>query len=429
VRRFSMMKILTSSILFASIAVLGLPSASAGEASAGGEQGYMGVKLGPIPEALAAHLKDPRGSIVEDVLPGSPADKAGLQDLDLIVSLNGQALGSPNEVRDRVRGTKPGETVKLGILRGNQEMTLEVTLGAQPPALPEPRRNERPRKGFLGIAAAEVPSVLAHHLALGERSGVIVGDVVKGSPAEAAGVEMNDVVTAVDGNELKGVQDFMKVLSGKKAGDGMKIDFIHRGEKKGAEVKLGEWPKDMPAPLPGFGPMPSPRWWGPGAFGPHARGRITLRGPDGQEHSLDLPESFWKAEDLYKDLERQFEHLKDHQIPGLKESLEKTLQDLKRRFKEEPGEVNSWSGEARSSVIRSNDGAYDITIRDQDGTKTVTVMKDGKPVAENLSWDKLDTLPPDVRERIEKVSETLKVEPAGKMPHPRIEKEEGKIRA
>lgn len=401
---------------------------------------WLGVRLGPIPEALAAHLKDARGAIVDDVVPGSPAEKAGLKRFDMIVAVGGKTLEAPDEVRAIIQQSKSGDTVKLGVLRGTEKLTFDVVLGSAPAELPgasekiAPEKPEPPRRAFLGLGTVPIPEpafrVLAHQLGLEEGHGLIIGEVVKGSPAEKAGLLANDIVTAVDGKAVEGPEEFVKSLSAKKPGDEVKIDFIQKGEKKSAAVALGEWPKDLPEPGAAVSGGTLRRGWGP-FFGPPGmkplhRGRVTIRTPNGEEHSFQIPETLL-PDDLFKDLEKKFDAMKDHQLPELKDNIDKALKDLKRKFKDDG--VSSWSSGASSSVVRSVDGGYDITIRDENGVRTVTVLQDGKKVAENVPWEKLDTLPADVRERVEKVSETLKVETGGKLRLLPVEQEDIKLKA
>ncbi len=408
------------------------------------EPGYLGVLLAPVPEELSAHVKAEGGALVSRVVPGSPAENAGLKRFDVIVSVNGAGARSPDEVRGRIQEAKRGDLVKLGVVRGAETLALEATLADPPAELPEVKPETKPdddgakekeeesHKGFLGIGSAEVPPLLAHHLALPEGTGIVVGDVWKGSPAEKAGIEAMDVLTAVDGKAIRGPSDFRHVFSQKKAGDKVKIDLIHKGEKKTLEVTLAPRPKD----LPHLEDPRGARGWSD-FLGPRSsrKGKVILRGPDGAEHVIPLPESLWKADDLFKDLEEKLGKFKDVQIPELKRSLRESLRDLEEKLKDEKDEKDAdrdirWSRPSRStsSVVRSVDGEFDITVKDVNGHRTVTVLKEGKAIATDLPYKELDTLPPEVKGRVQKMVENLKIGPAGKEVVPHLE-EEQKIRA
>ncbi len=92
-------------------------------------RGYLGIQLtqlsGPFQDALGAK----QGVVVSTVEPGAPADKAGVQRLDVITGVDGQAVSSPDELVSYIAGRRAGETVKLEVLRDGKTRTLTVKLG------------------------------------------------------------------------------------------------------------------------------------------------------------------------------------------------------------------------------------------------------------------------------------------------------------
>ena len=95
---------------------------------------YIGVTVGPITPALQQqdHLTPTTGALVLSVQSGSPAEKSALQVNDVIVSLNGTAITSPDDLHSAIHPLKPGQQVALGIYRGSTKMTVNVTLGTLP---------------------------------------------------------------------------------------------------------------------------------------------------------------------------------------------------------------------------------------------------------------------------------------------------------
>jgi PDZ domain-containing protein len=430
------MKSLTFSIVALTLVASGLSPA----AVRADDPAYLGVVLAPIPEELSAHLKSAEGALVQKVMPGSPADKAGLKRFDVIVSLNGAEAKSPDQVRGRIQEAKPGDVVKLGVMRGTDTLDLSATLAMPPAELPEARpglkepeqeeeKHAESKKGFLGIGPADVPAVLASHLGLGDGVGVVAGDVWKDSPAQKAGIEAKDVLTAIDGKEIHGSADFLKALSTRKAGETVEIDLIHQGGKKTVEVTLAPRPKDLPHT--GWG---MPLRDGRDYLGPRSshKGKVILQGPDGNQHVIPLPESLWKAEDLFKDLEDQIGQFKDVQIPQLKRSLRESLREMEEKLKDEknmlpPGLQGDAGHSSHSSVSTFVNGDHEITIKDQDGVRTVTVLKGGQAIATDLPYEKLDTLPQDVQDRVKQMAKSMKAFPGPK--NPALPGEDSKIRA
>ena len=95
---------------------------------------YIGVTVGPVTPALQQqdHLTPSTGALVLSVQSGSPAEKVGLQVNDVIVSLNGTAITSPNDLHAAIHPLKPGDQVTLGVYRGGTKLTVSVTLGTLP---------------------------------------------------------------------------------------------------------------------------------------------------------------------------------------------------------------------------------------------------------------------------------------------------------
>ena len=97
-------------------------------------RGYLGVAVRPMtPDAAeSAGLKDPKGVVIESVVEGSPAEKAGVQKGDVIVAVNEQPVAAPQELTRRIVGTSPGTRVELSIVRKGRPLKLGVELGRLP---------------------------------------------------------------------------------------------------------------------------------------------------------------------------------------------------------------------------------------------------------------------------------------------------------
>ena len=97
-------------------------------------RGYLGVAVRPVtPEAAeSAGLKEQKGVVIESVVEGSPAEKAGVQKGDVIVAVNDQAVAAPQELTRRIVGTAPGTRVELSLVRKGKPLKLPVELGRLP---------------------------------------------------------------------------------------------------------------------------------------------------------------------------------------------------------------------------------------------------------------------------------------------------------
>ena len=99
-------------------------------------RGFLGVTVQDINPTLAETfgLQDVIGGAVTEVVSGSPAQKAGLQAEDVLVGINGETMTDAYEAMNRIAGTEPGTTLTLNVMRNQQPLDLDVTIGTRPPA-------------------------------------------------------------------------------------------------------------------------------------------------------------------------------------------------------------------------------------------------------------------------------------------------------
>jgi serine protease Do len=109
----------------------GLRSKSIGPSNQNGS-GFLGIQIETLTSQLrsAYNFVPTQGAVVLQVQQGSPADSAGLQEGDVITSLDGKAITSADQLSSAIQADKPGQTVKIGLWRGQQQMTLPATLGS-----------------------------------------------------------------------------------------------------------------------------------------------------------------------------------------------------------------------------------------------------------------------------------------------------------
>ena len=97
-------------------------------------RGWIGVELDEVrPEILETlKLKNSQGALIKGVVAGAPADKAGVQPGDVLVSIDGQAVSDPQGVLNLVTGLAPGTPAKMKVKRKGEEMELALTVGRRP---------------------------------------------------------------------------------------------------------------------------------------------------------------------------------------------------------------------------------------------------------------------------------------------------------
>ena len=97
-------------------------------------RGWIGVELQPVTPALAESFKlgTLEGAIINGVLNGGPADKAGVKPGDVLVAIDGKPIVDPQSVLSAVTGIAPGSAAKVKLKRKGQDMELSVTIGRRP---------------------------------------------------------------------------------------------------------------------------------------------------------------------------------------------------------------------------------------------------------------------------------------------------------
>lgn len=145
---------------------------------------------------LGVALAEKDGQVViVRVQPNSPAGTAGLRANDVIVSFNGEAIGSASDLSDAVKAAAPGDSAAIEILRGGESQTVEVTLGSAP---------TRGVRGMRNFGEAVDPLTFAEHLLHADLEAADGGYTVVNVLANfnPFNLETGDIVTALNGQSI-----------------------------------------------------------------------------------------------------------------------------------------------------------------------------------------------------------------------------------
>jgi S1-C subfamily serine protease len=242
--------------------------------------GISGIAMSPPLAEAMDMAADQQGILVVDVVNGSPADEAGLQGSDRQIEIEGIPLrvggdivvgieGQPvNEFDDLVtylaRNTEVGQSITLAVLRDGERQSLNVTLAPRPSqqqrqARPEPTPTGGAALGIVGLSMIP-PVAEAMDLAPGTE-GVLVEQVMNGSPADEAGLEGSfkpvvingqtlqiggDIIVAADGRPITGSDGLRAFLQSADPGQEVTLTILREGEEQEVKVTLGELPRNTP---------------------------------------------------------------------------------------------------------------------------------------------------------------------------------------
>jgi serine protease Do len=139
-----------------------------------------------------------------------------------------------------------GEVVGINTAVAGDAQNIGFSIAITPakPIIEELRQGTTKSRPFLGVKMFTVTPSIAEQLGIKVQSGALVADVTAGSGAEVAGVRNGDVITSIDGKDVKAAEDVTSAVSSHKPGDQIKLTFRRGDETKDADVKLGERPVD-----------------------------------------------------------------------------------------------------------------------------------------------------------------------------------------
>jgi len=177
-------------------------------------RGYLGVQIQDITPDMAKSMKLDRGFrgvIVADVFEGSPAEAGGLQQGDVIVSLDAERVETVAELRNLVAQTRPNQTVTIRIIRDKKEMDVRVKIGD----LEKMQQIARAKGGneILGVTVESLTPEMANQFGLKSTAGVVITQVAPGGPAARAGLNEGDIIFRVGNQVVRDPEQFNRLIS------------------------------------------------------------------------------------------------------------------------------------------------------------------------------------------------------------------------
>ncbi len=255
------------------------------------EDAWLGISAGTLTPDLASAMdlpEDTRGVLIAEVKAESPAEAAGLQGSaqevtidgiqttvggDVIIAIDGKEIKDMDSVIAYLSTRTVGQVVALTILRDGKEQSVDVTLAARPATLSQaepvnplpapdqqapdneqqqPEQTNRPR---LGISGLELTPELAEALDLTVEEGILIIEVIQGSPAENAGLKAGldsfdlngeeimvggDIILAIDGQPVTSVEALREVLRQYVPNATLTLTILRDGAEQEVTVQLGE---------------------------------------------------------------------------------------------------------------------------------------------------------------------------------------------
>lgn len=225
--------------------------------------------MGVYTQSLSDELRDGinykgDGVLVANVVPGGPAEKAGVKKGDVIASYNSKKVDSPEALSKLVGQTKVGQEVAIGLVRGGAPSTVKLKLGDRSDAddliprsrmrmdmqdMPDAPMPPMPPmvmmgsgQGRLGVRVEALNKDLGSYFSVPDGKGVLVVEVVSGTPAEKVGLKAGDVITKVRDRSVYEPDDLVSALRNEDAGK-VPLTVVRKGKTQTfqPELEKSEW--------------------------------------------------------------------------------------------------------------------------------------------------------------------------------------------
>ncbi|WP_445946260.1 DegQ family serine endoprotease [Shewanella sp.] len=176
------------------------------------KRGVLGISGRDLDRELAKGfgLDTQHGGFINEVMPGSAAEKAGLKAGDIITSVNGKKIKTFQELRAKVATLGAGAKVDLGIMRDSGSKNITVVLGEADASM-----NSE--------AGAIHPMLQGANLENSKQSGIVITDVAQGSPAAMNGLKKGDVIVGINRDRITNLKNLKAHLNDPKGTVALKI--------------------------------------------------------------------------------------------------------------------------------------------------------------------------------------------------------------
>jgi serine protease Do/serine protease DegQ len=207
-------------------------------------RGWLGVMIQDLTEDLAKGfgVAERAGVLVGGVMPGGPAETAGLRVGDIVVEFDGAQIRETPDLQRRVASVSPGRPLDVVVVREGQRVPVRVTVGEMPSD--DVVTAATPDEGW-GLRVDTIQPEVAQRLPAQVSGGVAIVDVFSGSAAEAAGLRRGDIIVDVDGRPVDDPAALVRELARVPAGTAVRL-YVHRPGGEGRHFVMLERPGSKP---------------------------------------------------------------------------------------------------------------------------------------------------------------------------------------
>ena len=206
---------------------------------------WVGLYVMEVTERLSERLDIDAedGVAVVKVVDDGPADDAGIERGDIIVSVGDSDISTVSDVRDAVGAASVGDAVTVTIERDGSESSYDVTVGERPSSNRGGGSKHSGKSGIMGASGvgaviASLNADLAEKLEIDTEEGVVIVKVTADGPADDAGLHSGDIVVSVDGETVESVSDVVTAVRDAEAGDTLTFVVDREGESSNLTLNV-----------------------------------------------------------------------------------------------------------------------------------------------------------------------------------------------
>jgi serine protease Do len=195
-------------------------------------RGWLGVLIQDVTRDLAETfgLNHPRGALVAQVLPNSPAAAAGLRAGDVVLAFNGKEIATSGNLPPMVGVAKVGSEAILTVLRNGETIDLPVLLSELPEdeaVAVAPGQVEQAAADRLGLVVEDLNA--DEEESLGVPGGAVIVESVEDGPAQRGGIRAGDIIVTFDNEPVPNTERFRQLLDAVKPGESVAV-LVQRGD-------------------------------------------------------------------------------------------------------------------------------------------------------------------------------------------------------
>ena len=174
-------------------------------------------------------IKDGEGVLITQVFKGDPADKAGIEPKDIILSVDGEKVDSSRGLSRMIADKDVGEKVKIEILRNGKEESVTVKLAKRKDIPGGPEVMTKESGDEFGITVSDLTPEMAARMNIEEKKGVVVTDVSEEGKGEKAGIQPGDIIKEVNRKEVKDTDAYAEEIGNIKEGKPVNLLILRPG--------------------------------------------------------------------------------------------------------------------------------------------------------------------------------------------------------